>query len=446
VAPALTSSWPFKTDMTDDTEQIRTPQRTGRLYAAGGLALGLLNVLFAFAGGRLLGYREAELVGYSLGPAFLGAIVLGIAAVVTRARRKGSRARWVFFTQLVILFPTFSGAMQALRQAAAPLVAIEPESLRVEESKALSIVRQIQDAVSNNHPDSVRHLYNADRFVARALEGENATSGYWRSVARGASRSFAENQLLRQMATFTADRGEFAFVKFYKRQEQPLIQFRLVEASGNLHYVDFYVFKDKEGNLGIDDARYYNSGDILSAQVVETASMLGELNDLELLRNSMKLAREGKSQEAWEQMESIPDDVKLIKPILRLRLQLANQTNLSQAEPLLKEFKTRFPDDSSIVFSDFSNAIVRDDVESAARLIEDVYKAVEGDNYLLWYKVRLLAAAGKNSDALRVLTEMKTRYKIPVDALAGSELPDTFLSSDDYKTWARAQQPIRTSH
>jgi hypothetical protein len=210
--------------------------------------------------------------------------------------------------------------------------------------------------------------------------------------------------------------------------------------------VDFYVFKDKEGNLGIDDARYYNSGDILSAQVVETASMLGELNDLELLRNSMKLAREGKSQEAWEQMESIPDDVKLIKPILRLRLQLANQTNLSQAEPLLKEFKTRFPDDSSIVFSDFSNAIVRDDVESAARLIEDVYKAVEGDNYLLWYKVRLLAAAGKNSDALRVLTEMKTRYKIPVDALAGSELPDTFLSSDDYKTWARAQQPIRTSH
>jgi predicted Zn-dependent protease len=125
---------------------------------------------------------------------------------------------------------------------------------------------------------------------------------------------------------------------------------------------------------------------------------------------------------------------------------MATQVAPSRAEALLNEFKTRFPDDSSILFSDFAVAVDRDDAESAARLIDAVYKAVEGDDYLLWYKVRLLAAAGKNRDALKVLTEMKTRYQIPVDTLAESELPDDFLSSSDYKTWARSQQPIRTSH
>jgi hypothetical protein len=347
-----------------------------------------------------------------------------------------------------MLLPTFGNVREALRDLAVPPVTIDAESLRVDEAEALPVAQQIHNAVLSNDPEAVRHLYNGDRFAARALERLDATSPYLRSVARGGSKSFAANQLLQQMATFVADGSEFAFVKFYKRQEQPLLQFRLVQESGNLHYVDFYVFKDKNGKLGIDDARYYNSGDTLSAQVVANAPMVAEKlsDDLEGLQNGLKLARENKVQEAWEQMESLPDEVKRFKPILRLRLQMATQVAPSRAEALLNEFKTRFPDDSSILFSDFAVAVDRDDAESAARLIDAVYKAVEGDDYLLWYKVRLLAAAGKNRDALKVLTEMKTRYQIPVDTLAESELPDDFLSSSDYKTWARSQQPIRTSH
>jgi len=70
-------------------------------------------------------------------------------------------------------------------------------------------------------------------------------------------------------------------------------------------------------------------------------------------------------------------------------------------------------------------------------LIGDIYEAVEGDEYLLWYKVNLLITADQAEKAIATLSEMETKYKINVVSLAESRLPTEFCSSKDYKAWAR---------
>lgn len=98
-----------------------------------------------------------------------------------------------------------------------------------------------------------------------------------------------------------------------------------------------------------------------------------------------------------------------------------------------KAFKKNYPDDPSIVFAAFTAAIVKDDLDGAATLIDDIYKAVEGDEYLLWYKVILYIMQKKHGEAITALSEMENKYKIDVASLAEVELPEEFLSSKAYK-------------
>ena len=68
-------------------------------------------------------------------------------------------------------------------------------------------------------------------------------------------------------------------------------------------------------------------------------------------------------------------------------------------------------------------------------MIDDIYRAIDGDEYLLWYKVRLLAMGGHNREALQMLSEMETRYNVDVTKLAATQLPAEFRASADYKAW-----------
>ena len=409
-----------------------------RWYELCTLFLAILNVYLSFSAGRFLGFKGAELAGYSTGPLVLVLIVVGIARLMKRARTTRAMSKVAFFTLLFLVVATSSTLMQAWSKLSAIPTAISPESLNVDEGLAVSLASQIQDAVSKGQPDDLQVLFDADRFITKALLGQDTKSRDLQDVARGGSKSFAQNRILEQMALMVKQGGEFNLVKLYKREQAPILQFRLTEVSGNLHYLDFYIYTTKDGKLRIDDLRYYNSGGVLSKQVMTNAAALGNTpSGLDGLQNAIKLTQEGKSQEASDILESLPDDLKQQRIVMRLRMQLAYQVGSQHAADLFREFKDRFPDDPGVVFSAFTGAINRDDVGDAAALIGDIYEAVNGDEYLLWHKVNLLISGEQYKKAIETLSEMETKYRINVVSIAESRLPTEFLSSKDYKVWQR---------
>jgi len=418
-------------------------------YELGSLVLGILSIFCSYKVGRLRGYEETDLLAEIIAPILITPIVVGIAyATIKSARKRRSAAKIAFFTFLIIVCAKFAD----LARESVPLPPISTEldqqSLAIDEAQAKAFALQVQDSVTNGKEKEIASLYDGDYFLKKALRGQDTTSRYWRSLAERGSVSFTQMKLFEQMAAMVKQDGEFTFVKLYRIGQEPILQFRLLEASGNLHYIDAYIVKDRQGSIRIDDLRYYNTGESLSKQLVETASQLTSKSDShatykETAQQAIQLMQDGKIQEAFTVLESLPDDIKQHRLIMRLRIQLEYQLGNEQAENLLNEFKSNYPNDPSIVFTAFTAAIVKDDVEGAASLIDDIYKAVDGDEFLLWYKANLFIARDQYREATSVLSEMENKYKIDVVSLAEGELPKEFLSSKTYRVWLSRHKKMK---
>jgi hypothetical protein len=175
-----------------------------RWFELGALFLALLDVYLSFVSGRLLGFRGAELAGYSTGPLVTALIVVGISRLFKRTRTRQASAKIAFFTLLIFLFGTLSSLASSRTPQSLLTIELDPESFVVDDAKAINLGSQIQDSVSKGQTDNLKALYDADRFVTRALRGQDANSTYLQDVARGGSKSFAQNQVLEQMATLVA--------------------------------------------------------------------------------------------------------------------------------------------------------------------------------------------------------------------------------------------------
>jgi hypothetical protein len=421
-------------------------------YEIGSLVLVFLVITASFIAGSLLGFEGAELWGYSVGPLSIVLIVVGLSRLWRRTRTRSATAKIVFFTLLVVLFGTSTSLIQ-VKEPLPPLpTQLDEESLTVDHYQANALAVRIQDSVSRGETNKLETLYDGDQFMTRILRGQDTTSRYLRDIARGGTVSFKQGNLLEEMASLVKQGGEFTFVKLHVKDREPILQFRLTEESGNLHYLDLYIFKTRfgsnDGNLRIDDLHYYNSGDRLSRQVLENAIALtgypgSSSTNIESVQKAVQLTQKGKVEEGYAVLESLPDEMKQQRMVMRLRVHWALQVGLDQAESLLNDFKKAFPDDPGIVFSAFTGALAKNDLSAAAGLIDDIYKAVDGDEYLLWYKANLFLMQKKYQDATSLLSKMENEFNIDAASLAKDNLPEEFLRSREYKSWLTRHRKIK---
>ena len=418
-------------------------------YEIGIFFLFVLNLVLSYIEANLLNLQDVELAANSLAFIFLVLIVVGISRLIKAARTSSATTKIVFFTLLITLFVKVSTVMREQLDLSAISTEIDRQSLIVDETQAKSLALRIEEFVSNGEVKQAETLYDGDRFTKKILRGQTEISPTLRDIARGGGKSFKKGMLLEQMSDMVKGGGEFAFVKFYLKKQEPILQFRLLDASGNLHYLDAYIFRATDGGIGIDDLHYYNSGELLSRQFIENTTALTDRgldnssSSLESFQKAIQLARQGSIAEAYKVLESLPDNLKQQKMSMRLRIQLGYQVDVERAEALLSEFRNKYPDDVTIVFSAFMAAVAKDDLDSAASLIDDIYKVVEGDEYLLWYKANLLLMQKKDKEVIRLLSDMERDYNIDVVSGAENELPEEFLTSREYKNWKGQHKNVK---
>ena len=345
----------------------------------------------------------------------------------------------ILITLLSVLFVLLPGAFAA-----------DQQTLTIDEAEAEAFALRIQDLVSKGNTSELKALLNKDRFMKRVLIGYDSTSERLRAVARGAGRSF-ETALLFDIASLQVkEGGDFVFVKLHQRNGEPVLQFRQVTVSGDLLYFDLYIFRTEGGKIGIEDFFLYDVGQPLSELAMDLANN-GFPEDLspELtrrLQKAVELSKEGKLEDSCPIFESLSNDIKQRRIIMRVRVNCALQLGSKNAEGLIAEHKLRFPDDTGIVFARLTAALVKDDLNGAARLIDDVYKIVAGDDFLFTYKVYLLIPQKKYKETIELLSKMETEHDIDVISLLNSMSPEdrkrfkSFFASKEYTTWLRQRR------
>jgi hypothetical protein len=418
-------------------------------YELGAVLLVPASVYLSFSAGRVLGFEGAELVGYSLGSPVTAVIIVSLCQFSKAARTRSAISKIAFFTMLLFLFGTAGTLFQERARQVEISSEIDPKSLAVDEEPAVALAQQIVESVKDGQVSNIQILCDPNRFANRALRGRDKNARSLQELARSAGRAFAKNPILDQLAAMVKLDGFFSFVKFYHREGEPILQFRLTDGSGGLHYVDFYVFKTIDETLRIEDIHYYNSGDPLSKQLIETLTNAddsnpgGESENLETLKRAVELNQQGNVQEAATLIEALPDAAKQQKTVMRWRVQFAYMDGAQNADQLFREFTERYPGDSSIVFSAFLRASSRDDLTAAANLLDDIYRTVNGDDFLLWHKVGLLVEAKDYPKAIQTLDKMEKSYSIDVLSHAEHQLREEFLSSKEYRAWLRTHERLK---
>ena len=429
--------WPrarilFPSLMNDEKDQ------SARLFAVGALLLVGPNLYVSYRGGQGTGITDpAELMGYTTAPLLILLVVLVIARAVKSARSGAAVAKIAFVTLLVTLIANFGSLITARPKSASSLeiTYVEP-SWPVEAEEAEKLAARIETEVNAENLEGVMKMRDSDRFRRHVLARlSNPTSRDY-SFAKGAANSFTQGGLFPFISNELKEGGEFAFVKFYERDKRPILQFRLADRGGALHYLDFYLFKDPVGNFSIDDMQYFNSGTVLSQQL---AAMSGKINidakSLQVLKEVTAKSAAGENEAAAQLLEGLPPDVKKEAIVMRLQIQVSASLAPRSASLLLEEFKRRYPDDPSVLFSTYFTALGNDDLTAASTLIDDIEKAVDGDPYLVWYKANLLALDGHLSEACDALEKLPAKYDVDPAAEAEQYLVAELLNSDEYRAW-----------
>ena len=418
-------------------------------YELGAVLLVPASVYLSFSAARVLGFEGAELVGYSLGSPVTAVIIVSLCQFSKAARTRSAISKIAFFTMLLFLFGTAGTLFQERARQVEISSEIDPASLDVAEEQAVALAQRMKESVEVGELLDIQTLCDPNRFAKRALRGRDKTARSLQELARSAGRAFTKTPILGQMAAMVKLGGFFNFVKFYHKEGEPILQFRLTDDSGVLHYVDFYIFKTIDETLRIEDIHYYNSGDPLSKQLIETltnadvSNPAGESDNLEILKRAVELSQQGNVQEAAALLTALPDATKQQKIVMRLRVQFAYLEEAQNADQLFSEFRERYPGDSSIVFSAYLRASLRDDLVAAADLVDDIYRTVNGDDFLLWLKVQILVEAKDYRKAVATLSEMDTAYGIDVLSHAEHQLSEEFLSSKEYRTWLRTRERLK---
>ena len=405
-------------------EKVTTPTRTWPFtwMETLGFILLSLNVITSYREGRHLGFSK-ELWAYSVGgPLLLVLIVLAVSQIWRAARSRQASVKIAVITLAVTLFPRLVYLAPAAPEK--PL----PRSLPISEAEAAPLGRRVEALLRAGKVAEVRKLFGANRFEKKVLARMDLAPEVRLGLAEG-----KVNPMLESILGGLAQGDNPSFVKFYKKGEQPIIQFRHIDA-GVVRYCEFYLYKDSTGAVTFDDIHHYNSGPLLSENLAAIFRLIA--NDRAgVIEQASQRIKAGAPRDALRLLDGLSEKLRNEPTVLSMRIPLLISTDLHQASQLLAKLRERNPNDPVVLFGALWVAVAQDDPLGAAQSIDPIDGAIGGDPYLLPYKSTLLALAGHLREACEVLSELERRYRVDVAGSAGGNLVEELRSSAEFREW-----------
>ncbi|MFT3828739.1 MAG: hypothetical protein QM691_03435 [Opitutaceae bacterium] len=389
------------------------------------------------------------------------------------------RAGAVFVCGLAAGLPpgVAAAAVPATVRSAAPAVAT------ITEEECAAFGEELARAVNDGRAAAVIDALDPYALAARAMAGLEMKDDFRRGVSSGIATN-ARESMVRAFGGFV--KARFLRVLKVDGEFRPLL--RLLTKEGGMNFHAYVVERRASGRLKWVDTYVCLTGELMSetmrrlllpALAEQNAGFFERLarGEGEYMKNLPKIADVQKRLQAGDIagakaiLDGFPGELRSLKPILAMRLLVAQKTNEAAYLDVIKEWEARFPGDPSLALVGIDGAFLRQDYDGALRRLAELRTFTGEDPYLDFLEAstlrlgkrfpesraaarRCLAADPAMASAYDVLlmielternhagvatllTEVETNYpgSDMVKAIAGSPEYAEFRGSPEYGRW-----------
>ncbi len=270
-------------------------------------------------------------------------------------------------------------------------------------------------------------------------------------------------------------------------EETYFVLFRKYNEETGLNYLDFQLCM-RDGKVYYNDIFNYSAGEKQSESVGLLLNMSlrnhtsdkaydsQDFEDSKHVVKAMQHFRKQEFQEAYENLEALEGEMKNMKVIYTIKMQIASQINMDLYEKVLTEFEEQFQGDPKIILSIIDFYLMKENYAKAFSLINVLQKATN-DNFVDYLRgniyfsmnnhektkeyydrvinnypnfpevylnyLELLDQEKDYSEMVRLLEHM-TQYNFSKEALIhyfqmkdknGNVFFEDFINSKEYKKW-----------
>lgn len=210
------------------------------------------------------------------------------------------------------------------------------------------------------------------------------------------------------------EEGSYDFFKSYVDENQHYhLVFRLFSEAG-LNYHD-YELRMIRGSMKIIDVYIYVTGEDFSTTIgtlYKTAIASNKKNffgfttntflkDVSKVANIRKLKSQGQLEKAYEVYKSIGAESKKNKMFKLVGITLASSLNNDKLlSELTKDYEESFPNDPSLYLVSIDGASVNNDFDKVLELIDNLDKAIKGDDFLNYFRINAYYSKGDLEKAI----------------------------------------------
>jgi tetratricopeptide (TPR) repeat protein len=226
--------------------------------------------------------------------------------------------------------------------------------------------------------------------------------------------------------------GESGTYDFLRSSIKPSGAYHLlfrIHGDDGLNYHD-YKLKEINGEVKIVDVYYFTSGeyfsktlrDLYSSAVARKPNMVSRflkttvVDDSKNIIKVKTLMQQGKYQEAYNVFKKLSSEFREQKAVKILAVQITANLDEDLYERIIADYEKSFPNDPSLYLISLDGEFLRGNYENALQLINNLDKAVGGDEFLDFYRTNVYFGKGDYVNAEKYARQLLYNYPFYVDA------------------------------
>ncbi|HLP02277.1 MAG TPA: hypothetical protein VK163_09640 [Opitutaceae bacterium] len=287
----------------------------------------------------------------------------------------------------------------------------EPAAAAITEAECAAFGEEIARAVNEGDAAAVVEVFDPFALTARVTAGLEMKDDFRRGVINGIETNARESM---RRVFDTIEKARFLRVLKVDGEFRPLV--RMLTKEGGMNFHAYVVERCASGRLKWVDMHVCLAGELMSetmrrlllpAVAEQNAGLFERLTrgEGEYMKNLPKLTEVQKKLQAGDLagakaiLDGFPQELRRMKPILAMRLLVAQKTDEAAYLGVIKEWEACFPGDPSLALIGIDGSFLRKDYEGSLNCLAELRRYTGEDPYLDFLEASTLRLAKRHPES-----------------------------------------------
>ncbi len=259
---------------------------------------------------------------------------------------------------------------------------------------------QYLEQVNSGNPEAFLNTFDKEKFTDRVFEGLPENDPDIQAFRIGFEGGLKQS-LIPSLRVMFEYYDLVQYVSYYEDEENYVMLLRGTGEESGLNYIELTIDQSADDKFSFTDVYSYFAGEYYSSimnrnvkmVIAENSTFSNILNSLSLkekrfTENLPKLVKMekyrnmGDLEEIVKVYDTIPESIRKEKVFLLSAIQATQSTDEERYINLLELYKDNYPDDPSLPLLTLDYYLLKGEIKTAQKLINELDEIVGGDNYL----------------------------------------------------------------